>query len=77
MRIIAKDAPTKPYIKSLTINGRRIDVPVVRHEDIADGGEIVFEMSEKVEEWGNGLLVGFLFFSSLELFFFHTFLFEA
>lgn len=23
------------------------------HEDIKDGGEIVFEMSDKVERWGN------------------------
>lgn len=56
LRIIAKDAPSKPYIKSMTINGRNIDIPIVRHEDIANGGEIVFEMSEKVEAWGNGLL---------------------
>lgn len=43
----------------MTINGRNIDIPIVRHEDIANGGEIVFEMSEKVEAWGNGLLVRF------------------
>jgi putative alpha-1,2-mannosidase len=57
LNIIAKDAPSKPYIKSMTINGKNIDLPIVRHEDIANGGEIVFEMSDKVEDWGNGLLV--------------------
>ncbi|KAG5341393.1 hypothetical protein C0989_010922 [Termitomyces sp. Mn162] len=53
LTITALGAPTKPYIKSLTINGRRVDVPVIRHEDIMDGGEVVFEMSERVEQWGN------------------------
>ena len=57
LTIVARDAPSKPYIKSMTINGRKVDIPIVRHEDIANGGEIVFEMSEKVEGWGNGLLV--------------------
>jgi len=56
LTITAKDAPTKPYIKSLTVNGKRVETPVIRHEDIADGGEIVFEMSDVVEEWGNALL---------------------
>ncbi|KAG6815949.1 hypothetical protein H0H93_008766, partial [Arthromyces matolae] len=54
LTISALGAPTKPFIKSLTINGRVIDQPIIRHEDIAGGGEIVFEMSEKVERWGNG-----------------------
>ncbi|KAF8240930.1 hypothetical protein L208DRAFT_1420325 [Tricholoma matsutake] len=49
LRITVKDAPSKPYIKSLMINGRKTN-------DIANGGEIVFEMSVKVEDWGNGLL---------------------
>ncbi|KAG6896377.1 hypothetical protein C0992_008697 [Termitomyces sp. T32_za158] len=57
LTIIATGAPTKPYIRSLTVNGRRVDVPIIKHEDLIDGGEIVFEMSERVEEWGN---VGFL-----------------
>jgi putative alpha-1,2-mannosidase len=58
LTIVAKDAATKPYIKSLTINGRKVYDPIVRHEDIAQGGTIVFEMSEKVEAWGNSILVG-------------------
>jgi len=52
----------KPYIKSLTVNRRKVDAPVIRHENIEDGGEIVFEMSETVKEWGNALLVGFFLF---------------
>jgi putative alpha-1,2-mannosidase len=57
LTIIAKGAPSKPYIKSLMINGRKVDVPILQHEDIVDGGEIVFEMSDRLEAWGNGLLV--------------------
>ncbi|KAF8075749.1 glycoside hydrolase family 92 protein [Lyophyllum atratum] len=56
LTISAKGAPTKPYIKSLTVNGRKVETPIIRHEDIADGGEIVFEMSETIEAWGNALL---------------------
>jgi hypothetical protein len=41
----------------MMVNGRMAHVPIIQHQDIADGGEIVFEMSEKVEEWGNELLV--------------------
>jgi putative alpha-1,2-mannosidase len=65
LNIIAKDAPSKPYIKSMTINGKNIDLPIVRHEDIANGGEIVFEMSDKVENWGNELLVSLIHFCLL------------
>ena len=39
----------------------------MRHEDIANGGEIVCEMSAKVEDWGNGLLVSLLYYSSVFL----------
>ncbi|KAF9461450.1 glycoside hydrolase family 92 protein [Collybia nuda] len=53
LMIVAEGAKTKPYIKSLTINGRVVDAPVIRHEDIVGGGMVVFEMSEKVEAWGN------------------------
>jgi putative alpha-1,2-mannosidase len=60
LTIIARDAPSKPYIKSLTINGRKVDVPILQHEDIVDGGEIMFEMSDRVEAWGNGLLVSLI-----------------
>ncbi|RDB30237.1 hypothetical protein Hypma_007086 [Hypsizygus marmoreus] len=56
LMITARGASTKPYIKSLTINGRLVETPIVRHEDIKDGGEIVFEMSDKVEGWGNTIM---------------------
>ena len=46
-------ARTRPYVKSLTINGVPVDRPVITHAQIAGGADIVFEMSDKVELWGN------------------------
>ncbi|PFH47118.1 glycoside hydrolase family 92 protein [Amanita thiersii Skay4041] len=57
LTITARGAPTKLYIKSLTVNGEAVTWPVIRHDQIADGGEIVFEMSDNIEAWGNGLLL--------------------
>ncbi|KAG6863562.1 hypothetical protein C0991_005039, partial [Blastosporella zonata] len=37
------------------IVGSKVDTPIIRYEDFADGGEIVFEMSHLVEELGNDL----------------------
>ncbi|RXW16690.1 hypothetical protein EST38_g9162 [Candolleomyces aberdarensis] len=56
--ISAPGASTKPYVRSLTVNGVRVNEPVIKHEQlVAAGGdgnvEVVFEMSETVEGWGN------------------------
>ena len=55
IRISASGARTKPYIKSLTVNGSPISKPLIMHADLfaSDDVDIVFEMSEKIEEWGN------------------------
>ena len=60
LTISAPGARTKPYIKSLSINGIRIEKPIIRHAQLVgwEGSEgleieVVFEMSEKVERWGN------------------------
>lgn len=53
LTISAPGARTKPYVKALTVNGRKVDWPVIRHEDIfLEGGEVIFEMSDKPESWG-------------------------
>lgn len=54
--ISSAGAPTKPYIKSLTVNGKPRDAPIIKHEDIAAGGSIEFEMSETPEAWASGVL---------------------
>jgi putative alpha-1,2-mannosidase len=53
LTIKAQGAPQKKYVKSLTVNGEQVVVPVLVHEQIAGGGDIVFEMSGKPEAWGN------------------------
>ena len=58
LEISAKGATTMPYVKSLQINGKSISAPVIRHDHIAKGGKITFEMSSQPEAWASGTLVG-------------------
>ncbi|KIM42607.1 glycoside hydrolase family 92 protein [Hebeloma cylindrosporum] len=57
LKVTAIGARTKPYIKSLTIDGVKVDRPIIRHEQIAHGADVVFEMSDEVEAWGNDPVV--------------------
>jgi len=52
--ILAPGAATKPYVRSMTMNGRNVTEPVLSHEEIIGGGEFVFEMSETPQSWGSG-----------------------
>ncbi|KAH9843627.1 glycoside hydrolase family 92 protein [Rhodofomes roseus] len=54
--ISAPGAPTKPYVKSLTVNGEALSQPIITHQQIANGGEIVFEMSDTPQEWASATL---------------------
>ena len=36
------------YVKSVTLNGRAVDSFKISHADIAGGGELVFEMTDKI-----------------------------
>ncbi|KDQ52009.1 glycoside hydrolase family 92 protein [Jaapia argillacea MUCL 33604] len=49
--ITAAGTQSKPYVKSVTLNGMSLTKPIIKHEDIAHGGELVFEMSGEPEEW--------------------------
>lgn len=51
--ITAKDAATKPYVRSLTLNGKAIPEPLLSHDDLIGGGDLVFEMSDKPQPWGS------------------------
>ena len=55
--ITSTGAPTKPYIKSVTVNGRALSAPILTHADIASGGRIEFEMSGTPQAWASGTLV--------------------
>lgn len=51
--ISAPGAPTKPYVKSLSVDGKPVDRPVLKHRDIVRAGRIDFEMSGTPTSWGN------------------------
>ncbi|KAH9483275.1 putative glycosidase [Psilocybe cubensis] len=53
LTVTAIGARTKQYIKSLKINGVDVDQPIIKHEQIAQGADIVFEMSDEIQGWGN------------------------
>lgn len=50
--ISAPEAPKKPYIKSLKIDGKDINSPIIKHKDIVTARNIDFDMSEKPTTWG-------------------------
>jgi putative alpha-1,2-mannosidase len=45
-------APTKPFVKGLWVDGRRIGRAVLRHGEIVGARRIEFEMSEVPTDWG-------------------------
>ena len=54
--IRAPGARTKPYIKSLTLNGVPLKSPIIRHEQLLGKDrkvEVVYEMSDTIQSWGN------------------------
>jgi putative alpha-1,2-mannosidase len=43
--VVAKNlSKENKYVKSVTLNGKPLDAPILRHADIMRGGELVFEM---------------------------------
>jgi putative alpha-1,2-mannosidase len=56
-RIVTKNTnPENKYVKSVTLNGRRLDQAWIEHADIVKGGELVFEMGQQPSGWGTVLL---------------------
>lgn len=53
LTITAKGAAKNPYVKSVTLNGKPIETPFVNWSQFINGGDLVFEMSNKPEVWGN------------------------
>ncbi|KAH9918567.1 glycoside hydrolase family 92 protein [Epithele typhae] len=54
--ITSPGAPFKPYIKSVSVNGRELAQPILTHADIARGGTIEFEMSDAPQAWCSATL---------------------
>ncbi len=42
---VKNNAPENKYVKRVLLNGKPLDTPFVSHKDIADGGRLVFEMT--------------------------------
>jgi len=56
-RIMAKNlSSTNTYIKSARLNGKDFNQSWIEHVDISNGGELVFEMTDKPTEWGTQVL---------------------
>lgn len=51
--ILAPGASTKPYIRSVRVNGKQLRSPILTHDQVAHGGLIEFVMSDKPEAWGS------------------------
>jgi len=45
-------SPENPYVASVTLNGRELDRAWIRHNEIANGAEIVFTMTSRKGSWG-------------------------
>jgi putative alpha-1,2-mannosidase len=56
LHIFAPGASTKLYVKSLRINGKEVNEPVVDHSQIAYGGVIEFEMSDQPQAWASSTI---------------------
>ncbi|KAF8432203.1 glycoside hydrolase family 92 protein [Boletus edulis BED1] len=55
LEIISPGAPSKPYVYSLSVNGRHVEAPIIRHDQIAQGGVLMFEMRDTPQAWGSEL----------------------
>ena len=53
LEVHSQGAPEKLYVQSVGVGGQSLSEPVIKHERIAEGGQIVFEMAEEVSEWTN------------------------
>jgi predicted alpha-1,2-mannosidase len=48
-------SPQNKYIQSATLNGKKLSKPWVFHDELINGGELVFIMGDKPnKEWGSG-----------------------
>jgi len=54
--ITASGAQRNQYVKSLKVNGKAVNSPVLLHEQIAMGGEVEYTMSNSPQLWASSLL---------------------
>ncbi|KAI1433162.1 glycoside hydrolase family 92 protein [Xylaria sp. CBS 124048] len=52
--IAAPGAPTKPYVKGLSVDGKTKEQPIITHGELVNAKLVLFEMSDSPTEWGAG-----------------------
>ncbi|RMX77139.1 hypothetical protein D0869_10108 [Hortaea werneckii] len=52
LKITAPGAPTMPFVKSLHVDGKVVDRPVLAHGQIVKARHIAFEMADTPQLWG-------------------------
>jgi len=57
LEISSQGAPNNTYVKSLQINGQSLETPIIKHEQLTEGGEIAFEMSSEPQPWASSTLL--------------------
>lgn len=53
LSITSPGALKNQYVKSITLNGQPLDKPFLAYEQFIGGGDIVYELSDKPETFGN------------------------
>ncbi|EIM85302.1 uncharacterized protein STEHIDRAFT_60062 [Stereum hirsutum FP-91666 SS1] len=56
LKVTSNGAASKPYVKSLIVDGQPTKEPVITHQQIANGGDILFDMSEQAEAWASSTI---------------------
>lgn len=56
LKVSAKDALSKPYVRGMSVDGVEQSVPVLKHDDLFHTQEINFDMSREPETWGANVL---------------------
>jgi len=52
LKIVAKGAPEKIYLQSVKLNGKPLDRVWIKHQEIINGAELTFELSDQPTDWG-------------------------
>ncbi|MDI2130100.1 GH92 family glycosyl hydrolase [Yinghuangia seranimata] len=51
--VSAAQAPSRPYVQGLSLNGESIAKPFLSHDALLRGGELTFTMNAKPQTWGS------------------------
>jgi len=51
--ISAPGAPSRPYVKGVTVDGKALHEPIIRHRELVNARLVHFEMSDTRTTWGS------------------------